>query len=208
MQEIKIIFHKNDLPSADIITGKAIAIDTETMGLELSRDRLCLLQMKDESNNIHLIQFEKGKYNCPNLKEVLRNKEINKIFHYARFDILAIYNYLGVLCENVFCTKIASKLTRTYTNKHGLKDLCKELLGVELQKEQQNSNWGASEINNKQQAYAADDVLYLHDLKKELVTRLKQENRINIAISCFNFLPTRAILDALHWKDENDIFNH
>lgn len=208
MQEIKILFHKNDLPSVDIIVGKSIAIDTETMGLELSRDRLCLLQLKDESNNIHLIQFEKGKYDAPNLKTVLRNKEINKIFHYARFDILAIYNYLGVLCENIFCTKVASKLSRTYTNKHGLKDLCQELLGVELQKEQQTSNWGALEINNKQQAYAADDVLYLHELKEKLIARLKQENRVNIANSCFNFLPTRAVLDALRWDDENDIFKH
>jgi ribonuclease D len=208
MQEIKILFHKNDLPSADIIVGKSIAIDTETMGLELSRDRLCLLQLKDESNTIHLIQFERGKYNCPNLKQVLKNKEINKIFHYARFDVLAIYTYLGVLCENIFCTKIASKLARTYTNKHGLKELCKEFLNVELQKEQQSSNWGASEINNKQQAYAADDVLYLHELKEKLTTMLKQENRLSIAMSCFNFLPTRAVLDALRFNEDNDIFKH
>ncbi|MCL2567471.1 MAG: ribonuclease D [Alphaproteobacteria bacterium] len=206
---MKILFHKNDLPNETAIVGKSIAIDTETMGLELSRDRLCLLQLKDESNTIHLIQFERGKYDCPNLKKILKDKTINKIFHYARFDVLAIYTYLGVLCDNIFCTKIASKLSRTYSNKHGLKELCKELLNVDLQKEQQSSNWGAAEINTKQQAYAADDVLYLHELKDKLTAMLKQENRLNIASSCFNFLPTRAVLDALRFDSEDyDIFKH
>ncbi len=208
MQEIKIILHKGDIPSVDVISGNTIAVDTETMGLDLSRDRLCLVQIRDESNTIHLIQFSRGDYNCPNLKAVLANKQINKIFHYARFDILAIYSYLGVLCENIFCTKIASKLCRTYAKRHGLKEICNELLGVDLQKDQQSSNWGAKDLTKEQQIYAADDVMYLHELKQALIVRLKQENRTSLALACFNFLPTKVILDAMNWIGENDIFNH
>ncbi len=201
-----IILHKYDLPDNFEVVGE-IAIDTETMGLELIRDKLCLLQLKDTTDTIHLVQFN-GNYAAPNLKKILQNKNIVKIFHYARFDVTAIYLYLGVLCENIFCTKIASKLTRTYTSYHGLKDLCKDMLGVELKKEQQLSYWGAENYSEEQKTYAASDVLYLHDLRKELIKRLIAEKRASLAKSCFDFLPTRAVLDTLNWKNETDIFLH
>ena len=205
--EYKIFLHKNDLPN-DVKLGKILAIDTETMGLKLSRDRLCLIQIRDETRNVHLIQFTSGDYDSPNLKRVLADRSILKIFHYARFDILAIYQYLGVMCENIFCTKIASKLVRTYTDKHGLKDLCKELLNIELNKEQQSSYWGSDLLSEKQQRYAASDVLYLHPLKHQLELMLKRERRQHIAKACFDFLPMRVILDSLHFEDNNDIFHH
>ena len=205
--EYKIFLHKNDLPN-DVIFGKVIAIDTETMGLNLSRDRLCLVQIRDETRNVHLIQFTNGTYDAHNLKRVLADRSILKIFHYARFDMLSIYQYLGVMCENIFCTKIASKLVRTYTDKHGLKDLCKELLNLELNKEQQSSYCGNNLLSEKQQMYAASDVLYLHPLKHQLELMLKRESRNNIAKACFDFLPMRVILDSLQFADKNDIFHH
>lgn len=208
MNKVNIIVHNNDLPNS-VQLGKEIAIDTETMGLNLSRDRLCLLQLKSQNDNtVHLVQFLDKKFHAPNLKALLANKEVTKIFHFARFDICAIYMYLGVICENVFCTKIASKIVRTYTNKHGLKDLTRELLGIELQKDQQTTYWGAKQLSEEQKLYAASDVLYLHALKEKLASMLLNENRYNLAKSCFDFLPTRVILDTLHWGDDNDIFKH
>ncbi len=207
MQNPKIHLHINDLPD-NITLGKELAIDTETMGLNLKRDRLCLLQIKDTSKDVHLIQFVNNNYAAPNLKKILDNKETLKIFHYARFDILAIYKYLGILSENVFCTKIASKLCRTYTDKHSLKELCKELLNAELQKEQQSSDWGATNLTHEQQIYAASDVLYLHKIKETLEARLIREKRWFLAKSCFNFLPSQAILDDLGFDEEKDVFKH
>lgn len=204
----KIFLHQNDLPSDIILQGDTLAIDTETMGLDLKRDRLCLIQIKDVTNNIHLIQFVDRNYQAPNLKKYLQDIKINKIFHYARFDIAAIYIYLGVLCSNIFCTKIASKLSRTYTDKHSLQFLCKELLAVDLTKAQQISNWGNRQLTQKQQLYAASDVLYLHALKEELLKLLEQENRLTLAQSCFKFLPTRVLLDWLNFTDDKEIFKH
>jgi ribonuclease D len=207
MTENNIKLHINDLPK-DTNLGNEIAIDSETMGLNLTRDRLCLIQIKGNDNTTHLIQFLDSNYEAPNLKKILEDKKILKIFHYARFDILAIHKYLNVLCENVFCTKIASKLSRTYTNKHSLKDLVKEFLDIELEKEQQSSNWGATQLSKQQLEYASYDVLYLHKLKNELTQRLIAENRLNLANKIFEFLPTKAILDDLFFSNENDIFNH
>ncbi|MFL1780645.1 Ribonuclease D domain protein [Candidatus Hepatincolaceae symbiont of Richtersius coronifer] len=208
----KIYLHLNDLPIAILTnltnTNKCLAIDTETMGLNLARDRLCLIQLKGETNEVHLIQFADIKYDCPNLKTLLNTPDITKIFHYARFDVAAINDYLGILCQNIFCTKIASKLVRTYTDKHGLKDLCKELLTIELKKEQQSSFWGAEKLTEEQQLYAANDVLYLHNLKTELEKRLKIENREGLAKKCFDFIATQVILDKLGWNDEYNIFAH
>ncbi len=207
MKNIKIFLHKGDIPS-DVVVDEEISIDTETMGLNLNRDRLCLIQIKCSANEIHLVQFIDKDYSAPNLKKLLKNNDIIKIFHYARFDILAIYQYLDVLCNNVFCTKIASKMVRTYTNKHGLKSLVKNLLNVELDKEKQTSDWGALELTEEQLSYAASDIIYLSKLKAILVDMLIRENRMNLANLCFQFLPARAILDSLGFDDENDIFKH
>lgn len=207
MNQNNIKLHINDLPN-DINLGSEIAIDSETMGLNLTRDRLCLIQIKGNDNTTHLIQFVDSNYEAPNLKRILQDNKILKIFHYGRFDILAIYKYLNILCENIFCTKIASKLSRTYTNKHSLKDLVKEFLNIELEKEQQSSNWGAKELSPQQLEYASYDVLYLHQLKNALTQRLIAENRLNLANKLFEFLPTKAILDDLQFSNENDIFNH
>ena len=203
----KIHLHINDLPQ-DISLGNTIAIDTETMGLHLNRDRLCLLQIKGENSDIHLVQFINNNYDCPNLKNILSNKETLKIFHYARFDVLAIHKYLKVMCVNIFCTKIASKLVRTYTDKHSLKELCKELLNIDIIKEQQSSDWGSVNLSEGQKLYAGSDVLHLHNIQKILEERLIRENRLDLARSCFDFLPTKAILDDMEFSDNNDIFNH
>jgi ribonuclease D len=201
-----IHFHKNDLPSNITFSG-SIAIDTETMGLNVIRDRLCLIQISSGDGNAHLVQFEQGKYDAPNLKKLLSDDKILKIFHFARFDLAALSHYLKIEIKNIYCTKIASKLTRTYTDSHGLKSLCDELLGVDLSKKQQSSDWGNSLINEKQMEYAASDVLYLHKLKEKLDEMLKRENRTEIFEACLKFLPTRAKLD-LQGFPSTDIFSH
>jgi len=203
---VTITLHKNDLP-ADLDLGTIIAVDTETMGLISHRDRLCLIQLSAGDGNAHLVQFEKGCYDAPHLKALLGNPKVTKLFHYGRFDIAAIDLYLGVLCEPVYCTKIASKLVRTFTDRHGLKSLCQDLLGVDISKQQQSSDWGAAELSTDQLAYAASDVLYLHALKEKLDHMLAREGRTEFAQKCFEFLPSRAQLDLAGWP-ETDIFAH
>ena len=199
--------HTNDLP-AGLTFGSSIAIDTETMGLQPGRDRLCLVQISGGDGNCHMVHFTNPpNYSAPNLKKVLGNTDTLKIFHYARFDIAMIERYLGITCSPVYCTKIASKLVRTYTDRHGLKDLCKDLLNIDISKQQQSSDWGAEQLSSEQQVYAASDVLYLHEIKRILDERLKREGRHSLAKECFNFLPTRAHLDLSGWS-EVDIFQH
>ncbi|MBM5782862.1 MAG: ribonuclease D [Pelagibacterales bacterium] len=197
--------HKNDLPSNVHFTN-SIAIDCETMGLNITRDRLCVVQISAGDGNAHLVQFEAGKYDAPNLRKVLSDNNIQKIFHFARFDLAALQFYLKVNVQNVYCTKIASKLVRTYTDSHGLKALCEELLGIEISKKQQSSYWGNSEITDKQIEYAASDVLHLHKLKTKLDEMLKRENRFEDFVRCIEFLPTRAKLDLIGFG--GDIFSH
>ena len=198
-------FYENDIPS-NIKFSDTIAIDTETMGLDPLRDRLCLVQISNGDNHAHLVQIHPTeKY--PNLSSLLSNNSKKKIFHYARFDISMIYAHLNVKCENIYCTKIASKLARTYTDKHGLKDLCKELLNIEISKQKQSSDWGNKNLSGDQLKYAASDVLYLHQIKIQLDEILKRENRSEIAEKCFDFLTTRVYLDLQGW-DETDIFSH
>ncbi len=201
-------FHEEDLP-AGVLTGtSALAVDTETMGLITARDRLCVVQIADGSGDEHLVRFNPGSsYAAPNLKAVLADPARVKLFHFARFDLAAIEHYLGVLAAPVFCTKIASKLVRTYTDRHGLKNLVEELLGQSLSKQQQSSDWGGPVISEAQRDYAASDVRYLHALRDELVVRLTREGRMELAQACFDFLPTRARLDLAGWA-ENDIFSH
>jgi ribonuclease D len=203
---MKIHLHKGDL-SAGLDLGPLVAIDTETLGLNPNRDRLCLAQLSAGDGVCHAVQFAGGHYAAPNLKKLLTDSRITKLFHFARFDIAMFRRYLGVDCKPVYCTKIASKLVRTYTDRHGLKDLVRELLGVELSKEQQSSDWGAADLTEKQLTYAASDVAYLHQLKTILDTMLTRENRSHLARACFDFLPTRAELDLEGWE-ETDIFAH
>ena len=203
---LTIHLHKNDIPS-EVKFGNTIAVDTETQGLLLQRDRLCLVQLSDGNGDAHLIQFQPDQYNAPNLKHILGDPEILKIFHFARFDIAAIKAYLNISCSPVFCTRIASRLTRTYTEKHGLKDICAELLNIEISKQQQQSDWASTELNTEQKKYAAADVLYLHQLMEILRGRLERENRIKLAEACFEFLPYQAELDLLGWHN-TDIFAH
>jgi ribonuclease D len=203
---MKIFFHKNDLPK-DVDFANEIAIDTETMGLNIIRDRLCLVQISSGNGEAHLIHFEEKKYDAPNLKRLLSNDAILKIFHFARFDMAAISYYLGVEMNNIYCTKIASKLTRTYSDAHGLKAICEELLSIDLSKKQQSSDWGNKTISEKQQEYAACDVLYLHQLKSKLDQMLIRENRMDDFKKCLNFLPTRAKLDLLGFQSV-DVFSH
>ncbi|HLD77214.1 MAG TPA: ribonuclease H-like domain-containing protein [Rickettsiales bacterium] len=198
--------YKNDLPD-DLDLGNSIAIDTETMGLKTKRDRLCLVQISAGDGNAHLIQFDDKNYNAPNLRKILSNNKVLKIFHFGRFDIAALNHYLKIDVRNVYCTKIASKLVRTYTDAHGLKSLCDELLSVEISKKQQTSDWGSEEISQSQIKYAAQDVLYLHQLKEKLDEMIKREGREEIFESCLQFLPTRAKLDLIGF-DELDIFEH
>ena len=203
----KIQLHKGDVPDG-IVWGNSISVDTETTGLNPFRDRLCLVQIATDSGETHLIQFERNQpFLAPNLQKALRNQEILKIFHFARFDIGFIYKYLDVIPRPLYCTKIASKLARTYTEKHGLKDLVKELLGVEITKEQQCSDWGAEMLTQQQMEYAAKDVIYLHALRHSLDERLKREKRLDLAQACFDFLPYRSALDLLGMEKE-DIFIH
>jgi len=199
-------FHKNDLP-AGIDFGKSVAVDTETQGLSLVRDKLCLVQLSAGDGDAHIVQVNRETFDCPNMKALLADQDITKIFHFARFDVAIIKRDLGVDCTPVFCTKIASGLVRTYTDRHGLKDLCRELIGVELSKQQQSSDWASDELTEAQLNYAASDVLYLHQLKNVLTGRLMRENRLDIAQACFEFLPTRAELDLGGWEDI-DVFSH
>ena len=201
-----IYFHKNDLPDS-VNFSSAVAIDTETMGLNIIRDRLCLIQLSNGDGNAHIVQFSNGNYQAPNLKKILLDESLQKIFHYARFDLASIYFYLNIEIKNIYCTKIASKLTRTYTDSHGLKTLCEELLNVEISKKQQSSDWGNININEKQFEYAASDVLYLHKLKEKLDIMLVREQRQQLFQSCLDFLPTRVKLD-LEGFSSLDIFSH
>jgi ribonuclease D len=203
---MKIHLHKGDLP-ASLDLGSLVAIDTETLGLNPNRDRLCLAQLSAGDDVCHAVQFAAGNYAAPNLKKLLADPNVTKLFHFARFDIAMFRRYLGVEVKPVYCTKIASKLVRTYTDRHGLKDLVRELLGVELSKEQQSSDWGAPNLTEKQLAYAASDVAYLHQLKAILDTMLAREGRAHLAKACFEFLPVRAELDLDGWE-ETDIFAH
>lgn len=204
--KVTIHFYQDDIPS-ELDFGASIAIDTETQGLNLQRDRLCLIQLSSGNGDAHLVQFEKKKYTAPNLRKLLSDKKTLKIFHFARFDLAAIKMYLEIQCAPVFCTKIASRLTRTYTDKHGLKDICSELIGVEISKQQQQSDWASSELSLNQQEYAASDVLYLHQLKDVLEHRLIRENRVEIAHGCFDFLKYQVDLDIQGWGEQN-IFAH
>ncbi len=201
-----IKLHKGDLPASVTFKG-SVAVDTETMGLDPHRDRLCVIQLSSGDGTAHLVQFADGQYEAPRLKDLLTNNAVLKIFHFARFDIAVLEKYLGVTCAPVYCTKIASKLVRTYTDRHGLKDLASELLGIELSKQQQSSDWGADELTQQQMAYAASDVLHLHALKAKLDVMLDREGRLDFAQAAFGFLPTRAKLD-LEGFGENDIFSH
>ena len=206
-QKVKNIkLYKNDLP-ANVKFEKSIAIDTETMGLNINNDRLCLIQISDGKNNSYIVQFLKNSYDAPNLKKILNDKNILKIFHYARFDIAVIKKNLGIMCEPIYCTKIASKLARTFTDRHGLKDLCKDLLKVDLNKQSQTSDWGNDTLTENQLDYAANDVLYLHEIKNKLDKMIVREGTLHLAKSCFEFLSTRAEFDLLGWQDK-DIFEH
>ncbi len=198
--------HEGDLPG-DIFAPGPIAIDSETLGLNPLRDRLCLLQMSDGQGDEHLVRFAPGAYAAPNVKTVLADRTRVKLFHFARFDLAVIRHYLGVDATPVFCTKIASKLTRTYTDRHGLKDMLKELVAVDISKQQQSSDWGAAELSDAQKEYAASDVRFLHRAYAILTARLEREGRTAMAQACFEFLPTRAALDLAGWA-ETDIFAH
>ena len=200
-------FHEEDLP-AGVLGDGPLAVDTETMGLVTPRDRLCLVQISDGGPDEHLVRFgPDSTYDAPNLKAVLADTSRTKLYHFARFDLAAIEHYLGVMAAPVFCTKIASKLVRTYTDRHGLKNLVEELLGENISKQQQSSDWGGPVINDAQREYAASDVRYLHRMKTELEKRLEREGRTEMAQACFDFLPTRARLDIAGWAD-HDIFSH
>ena len=198
--------HIGDLPDG-LDLGSVVAVDTETMGLNLSRDRLCLVQLSAGDGTAHLVQIVQGQVGAPNLARLLADADVLKIFHYARFDIAALQAHLNVVARPVYCTKIASKLTRTFTDRHGLRDLCRDLLGIELSKQQQSSDWGASALRAEQVRYAANDVLHLHALKAKLDGLLERERRTAFAQACFAFLPTRALLDLAGW-DDVDIFAH
>ena len=203
-----ITLHHGDLPASVLETlGASVAIDTETMGLNPLRDRLCLVQIANAQGAVHLVKFAAAAYDAPNLKSLMTNPAVLKIFHFARFDLAAILAYLGVMPQPVYCTKTASRLCRTFTDRHGLKDLCRDLLGIELSKQQQSSDWGAESLTEEQQAYAASDVLHLHALKAKLDAMLLREGRTNAAEACFSFLPVRAGLDLAGWENL-DIFAH
>lgn len=205
---MSIYFHEEDLP-ADVTFGDGpIAVDTEAMGLDPARDRLCLVQLSDGRGHEHLVRFANGSnFAAPNLKALLSDPNRLKIYHFARFDVGIIQHYLGIMAAPLYCTRTASRLVRTYTDRHGLKELVKEMLNVDLSKQQQTSDWGAPEISDAQRDYAASDVRYLHQLKEKLDERLVREGRVQLAQSCFDFLPHRALLDLAGWA-EQDIFAH
>ncbi len=201
-----IAYHVDDLP-ADIDLGNIVAIDTETLGLHPSRDRLCVVQMSAGDGHCHVVHFPKDHYNAPNLVRMLNDQNVLKIFHFARFDLAVLNHYLGADCRPVYCTKIASKIARTYTDRHGLKELCQELLGIDLSKQMQSSDWGAPSLSEAQLAYASHDVLHLHALRERLDQMLSREGRDQLVQPCFDFLPHRAVLDRAGWG-ATDIFAH
>jgi ribonuclease D len=205
-RNVAVHLHKGDLPASVTFSGP-VAVDSETLGLSLVRDPLCLVQLSDGGAEAHLVQLDRSSYEAPNLKRVLSDQATLKLFHFARFDVAMFMRDLSVVTTPIYCTKIASKLVRTYTDKHGLKDLTKEVLGRDIAKDQQSSDWGAAELSDAQLAYAASDVLHLHALKEKLDAMLAREGRAEIAQSCFDFLPTRAALDLAGWEDV-DIFAH
>lgn len=204
---LAIYLHQNDLPDG-LTLGPVVAIDTETMGLDPRRDRLCLVQLSDGNGDAHLVQIARGQRHAPNLERLLTDPATLKLFHFGRFDIAALKQAFGVTTAPVWCTKIASKLIRTFTDRHGLKYLLLELVGVDVSKQQQTSDWGATDLTDAQKEYAASDVLYLHPLKDALEARLIREGRLDLAQRCFDFLPTRAELDLLGWEEPNDLFHH
>jgi ribonuclease D len=199
--------HQGDLPDG-LDLGPLVAIDSETMGLTVPRDRLCLVQLSAGDGHAHLVQLAPGDYRAPNLRRLLGDPKVTKLFHFARFDLAAFGHWLGVWAEPVWCTKVASKLVRTFTDRHGLKDLCRELLGVEIAKQQQSSDWGNPVLTPEQLAYAASDVLHLHRLKAVLEEMLRREGRLELAAACFRFLPTRAQLDLLGGWESVDVLAH
>lgn len=201
-----IHFYQNDLPDG-LALGAVVAIDCETMGLNPHRDRLCVVQLSDGDGNAHLVQIDKGQAEAPNLARLLEDPNTLKLFHFGRFDIAAMYHAFGALAAPVYCTKIASKLVRTFTDRHGLKNLLQELVDIDVSKQQQTSDWGAETLTEAQKSYAASDVLYLHRVKDKLDAMLAREGRVEIAQACFEFLPTRAKLDLAGWP-EIDIFSH
>ena len=204
---MSVFFHEEDLPEGVLAPG-AVAVDTETMGLILPRDRLCVVQIADGGGDEHLVRFRAGsRYEAPNLKSVLADPDRLKLYHFARFDLASIQAFLGIMAGPVYCTKTASRLIRTYTDRHGLKDLVREMLGQEISKQQQQTDWGAPELSDPQKDYAASDVRYLHALKEKLDERLAREGRTALAQACFDFLPHRALLDLAGWA-EQDIFAH
>ncbi|MDA9529730.1 ribonuclease D [Bradyrhizobium sp. CCBAU 25338] len=198
--------HRGDLPDLSRYTG-AVAIDTETMGLNPHRDRLCVVQLSPGDGSADVVQIPKGHTDAPNLKALLANPALTKIFHFARFDVAVLYQTFGIMTGPIYCTKIASRLTRTYTDRHGLKDLVREVLNIDLSKQQQSSDWGSDSLTEPQLAYAASDVLHLHGLRERLDAMLVREGRSQLAQACFDFLPTRALLDLQGWAEE-DIFAH
>jgi ribonuclease D len=204
---VTIHFYKNDLPDG-LSLGPVVAIDTETMGLDPRRDRLCVVQLSSGDGHAHIVQIAKGQAAAPNLQRLLTDPAILKLFHFGRFDVAALKNAFGVLTAPVWCTKIASRLIRTFTDRHGLKYLLLELVGVDVSKQQQTSDWGAAKLTEAQLEYAASDVLYLHKLKTELEARLIREDRLDLAQRCFDFLPTRAELDLMGYDEPNDLYHH
>ncbi|MDT1060715.1 ribonuclease D [Paracoccus sp. CPCC 101403] len=204
---MSIHLYQNDLPDR-LELGATVAIDTETMGLDMRRDRLCLVQLSSGDGSAHLVQIARGQRQAPNLVRLLADPKVLKLFHFGRFDIAALEAAFGVVTAPVWCTKIASKLIRTFTDRHGLKYLLSEMVGVDISKQQQTSDWGAQQLSDAQLEYAASDVLHLHRLKAELEKRLEREGRMGLAQACFDFLPARAHLDLMGWGDENDLFRH
>ena len=205
---MSITFHEEDLPADVSFADGPVAVDTEAMGLNPARDRLCLVQLSDGRGHEHLVRFAKGSnFAAPNLKALLSDPDRLKIYHFARFDVGIMQHYLGIMAAPLYCTRTASRLVRTYTDRHGLKELVKEMLNIDLSKQQQTSDWGAPEINDAQREYAASDVRYLHQLKEKLDERLVREDRLELAQACFDFLPYRALLDLAGWP-EQDIFAH
>jgi len=205
---LQLHLHQNDLP-AGLDLGDTVAVDTETMGLALARDRLCLIQLSAGDDHCHLVQFRPGSsYKAPRLKALLGDPKILKLFHFARFDLAVIERDLGLACAPVYCTKVASRLVRTYTDKHGLKDLCRDILGVDLSKQMQTSDWGADKLSDEQLRYAASDVQYLHRLREALDALLAREGRAELAAACFAFLPARAKLDLAGWAEVDILAHH
>jgi ribonuclease D len=204
---VTTFLHQGDLPADALADAEAVAIDSETMGLRLGRDPLCVVQLSDGKGDAHVVQLDRETYDAPNLKRLLTDPAVTKLFHFGRFDIAMFWLHLGVMTQPVYCTKIASKLARTYTDRHGLKDLTRELIGVDLSKAQQSSDWGQGRLSEDQVAYAASDVLHLHALRVQLDEMLAREGRDGLARACFEFLPHRAILDVRGWEDI-DIFAH